>query len=172
VTHQERSSFGRTLAANSSELLNETSCNPGSTGRKVDAVVVLVFASQPEDCGVSGRSIDYEQDVKRILQLLGCSGHASFFKGHRYFEPAIHASLVWVLLTYVSRIVHYVIVAPENPIDIVLAGLRTDADLLRQLLAILPAAERGIRETVLREIETKIKQLETLLDRTADTHGP
>jgi hypothetical protein len=75
------------------------------------------------------------------------------------------------LLTYVSTIVHYVIVAPENPFDIVLAGLRTDADLLRRLLELLPVEERGVRETVLREIESKINQLETLLEESTDTHG-
>jgi hypothetical protein len=44
---------------------------------------------------------------------------------------------------------------PENPIEIVLAGLRSDAELLRRLLNILPAEDRGVRETVLREIESK-----------------
>jgi hypothetical protein len=60
-------------------------------------------------------------------------------------------------------------VIPENPVDIVLAGLRTDADVLRRLLALLPAEERGVRGTVLREIESKIRTLEALTDSGAET---
>jgi hypothetical protein len=54
---------------------------------------------------------------------------------------------------------------PPNPIDIVLAGLRTDAELLRRLLDVIPAGKRAARETVLREIESKIKRLESLLEQ-------
>jgi hypothetical protein len=53
--------------------------------------------------------------------------------------------------------------APQSPIDVVLAGLRTDADLLRRLLALLPEEERGVRETVLREIDSKIVELESMV---------
>jgi hypothetical protein len=55
--------------------------------------------------------------------------------------------------------------APENPLDIVLAGLRTDAELLRRLLDILPAEERALRATVLQEIQSKITQLESMIAR-------
>jgi hypothetical protein len=54
---------------------------------------------------------------------------------------------------------------PENPLDIVLAGLRTDAELLRRLLDILPAEERALRATVLQEIQSKITQLESMIAR-------
>jgi hypothetical protein len=54
---------------------------------------------------------------------------------------------------------------PETPIDIILAGLRTDAELLQRLLAVVPAGERAVRETVLREINAKIAQLESMVNR-------
>jgi hypothetical protein len=54
---------------------------------------------------------------------------------------------------------------PETPIDIILAGLRTDAELLKRLLAVIPADERAVRKTVLREINAKIAQLESMVNR-------
>jgi hypothetical protein len=51
----------------------------------------------------------------------------------------------------------------ENPVHLILGGLRTDADLLRKLLALIPPEEQAVRETVLREIESKIRQLELML---------
>jgi hypothetical protein len=51
----------------------------------------------------------------------------------------------------------------ENPVHLILGGLRTDADLLRKLLALRPPEEQAVRETVLREIESKIRQLELML---------
>jgi hypothetical protein len=55
--------------------------------------------------------------------------------------------------------------APENPLDIVLAGLRTDAELFQRLLDMLPAEEGAVRETVLQEIQSKITQLESMIGR-------
>jgi hypothetical protein len=53
--------------------------------------------------------------------------------------------------------------APQDFIEIVLSGLRTDAELLRRLLALVPEEERALRETLLREIELKIKKLESIV---------
>jgi hypothetical protein len=55
--------------------------------------------------------------------------------------------------------------APENPLDIVLAGLRTDAELFQRLLDIFAAEQRLLRQTVLEEIQSKITQLESMIGR-------
>jgi hypothetical protein len=61
-----------------------------------------------------------------------------------------------LIINHISRL-------PENPLDIVLAGLRTDAELLRRLLDILPAEEQAARQIVLQEIQSRITQLESLI---------
>jgi hypothetical protein len=49
---------------------------------------------------------------------------------------------------------------PRSPLDFLLAGLRTDADLLRRLLKVCPTEERASLEGVLADIKSQIRILE------------
>jgi hypothetical protein len=77
---------------------------------------------------------------------------------HRSRTGDIVDSAVYNLLVVANK-------KPETPIDIILGGLRTDAELLKRFLAVVPADERAVRETVLREINSKITQLESMVKR-------
>jgi hypothetical protein len=49
---------------------------------------------------------------------------------------------------------------PTNPLEVVLAGLRTDAELLRKILELLPDENNAARKAILAEIESQIRVLE------------
>jgi hypothetical protein len=51
---------------------------------------------------------------------------------------------------------------PVTPLELVLSGLRTDADLLRRIIQLLPKEAHAERQTTLRQIESKIKELEKI----------